>query len=191
MTSSNKNTFRAIGPLWGESTGHQCIPLTEASDAELWYFSSSAPCKNGANNRDAGDLRPLRSLWRQCIGYSLSRWIDNDVHWKYITLYEQMMIIMKMTMMIMMIIMWGLYIYNLISHMYIWYSKCQNVTHLKGNLSTTISACGVLNNFYRSKVPSWHVRTFYSALQRWMSCERHYRDLAHVACYKIHRIFSF
>ena len=122
MTSSNKNTFRATGPLWGESIGHQCIPLTEASDAELWYFPSSAPCENGANNRDAGDLRPLRSLWRQCIGYYLLRWIDNDVHWKYITLYEQMMIIMKMTMMIMMIIMWGLYIYNLISHMYIWYS---------------------------------------------------------------------
>ena len=82
-----------------------------------------------ANNRDAGDLRKSRSLWRHCIGYILSRWLDNDVHWKYITLLKQMMILMKMMMMIMMII-WGLYIHNVISHIYIWYSKCQNVTHL-------------------------------------------------------------
>ena len=38
MTSSNGNIFRFIRPLWGESTGHQWIPLTKASDAELWYF---------------------------------------------------------------------------------------------------------------------------------------------------------
>ena len=43
MTSSNGNIFRATGPLWGESTGHRGIPLTKASDAELWCFLWSAP----------------------------------------------------------------------------------------------------------------------------------------------------
>ena len=35
MTSSNVNIFRVTGPLWGESTGHRCIPLTKARDADL------------------------------------------------------------------------------------------------------------------------------------------------------------
>ena len=33
----------ATGPLWGESTGHRWIPLTKASDAELWCFLWPAP----------------------------------------------------------------------------------------------------------------------------------------------------
>ena len=43
MTSSNGNIFRVIGHLWGEFTGHRWIPLTKASDAELWCFLWSAP----------------------------------------------------------------------------------------------------------------------------------------------------
>ena len=35
MMSSNGNIFHTTGPLWGESTGHRCIRLTKASDAEL------------------------------------------------------------------------------------------------------------------------------------------------------------
>ena len=38
MMSSNGNIFRGTGPLWGESTGHRWIPLTGASDVELWCF---------------------------------------------------------------------------------------------------------------------------------------------------------
>ena len=38
MTSSNANIFCVTGPLCGEFTGHRWIPLTKASDAELWYF---------------------------------------------------------------------------------------------------------------------------------------------------------
>ena len=34
--------FHVIGPLWGESIGDRCIPLTKASDAELWHFLWSA-----------------------------------------------------------------------------------------------------------------------------------------------------
>ena len=35
--------FRVTGPLCGEFPGHQWIPLTKASDAELWCFLWSAP----------------------------------------------------------------------------------------------------------------------------------------------------
>ena len=47
MTSSNGNIFRVIGPLCGEFTGHRGIPLTKASDAELWCFLWSAPEHTG------------------------------------------------------------------------------------------------------------------------------------------------
>ena len=58
MTSSNGKIFRVTGPLCGEFTGHRWIPLTKASDAELWCFLWSAPWINGwVNNREAGDLR--------------------------------------------------------------------------------------------------------------------------------------
>ena len=43
MTSSNGNIFRLTGPLWGEFTGRRWIPLTKASDAELWCFLWSEP----------------------------------------------------------------------------------------------------------------------------------------------------
>ena len=43
MTSSNRNIFRVTGPLCGELTGHRWIPLTKASDAELWCFLWSTP----------------------------------------------------------------------------------------------------------------------------------------------------
>ena len=43
MTSSNGNNFRVTGPLCGEFTGHRWIPLTKASDAELWCFLYSVP----------------------------------------------------------------------------------------------------------------------------------------------------
>ena len=38
-------------------TVHRWIPLTKASDAELWCFLWSAPEKGRVNNREAGDLR--------------------------------------------------------------------------------------------------------------------------------------
>ena len=56
MTLSNANIFRVTGPLWGEFTGHQWIPLTYASDAELWCFLWSASVQT-----DAGVLRRHRS----------------------------------------------------------------------------------------------------------------------------------
>ena len=43
MTSWNVKIFRAVGPFGGEFTGNRWIPLTKATDAEHWYFISSAP----------------------------------------------------------------------------------------------------------------------------------------------------
>ena len=43
MTSPNENFFRVTGPVWEETTGNRWIPLTKASDAELWCFLWSAP----------------------------------------------------------------------------------------------------------------------------------------------------
>ena len=43
MTSSNENISRVTSPLCGESTNHRWIPLTKASEAELWCYLWSAP----------------------------------------------------------------------------------------------------------------------------------------------------
>ena len=43
MTSSNENIFHVTGHLWGESTCDRWLPLTKASDVELWCFLWSAP----------------------------------------------------------------------------------------------------------------------------------------------------
>ena len=32
------STFHITGPLWGESTNDQSIPITKGSNAELWWF---------------------------------------------------------------------------------------------------------------------------------------------------------
>ena len=40
-----KQIYRITGTLWGESSGHQWIPLTKVSDAELWGFLWLAPEK--------------------------------------------------------------------------------------------------------------------------------------------------
>ena len=62
MTSSNGNIFGVTGLLCGEFTGHRWIPLTMASDAELWYFLWSAP----ERSRHRWFETPSRSLWRYC-----------------------------------------------------------------------------------------------------------------------------
>ena len=58
MTSSNGNIFRVTGPLWGEYTGHQRIPLTKKQWRGALMFSLiRAWTKDWANNRKADDLR--------------------------------------------------------------------------------------------------------------------------------------
>ena len=43
MTSSYGNIFHVTGPLCREFTSHRWIPLTKASDTDLWCFLWSAP----------------------------------------------------------------------------------------------------------------------------------------------------
>ena len=57
MTSSNINIFRVTAHLCGELTGHRWIPLTKASDTEIWCFLVYAWTNDWINNYDAGDLR--------------------------------------------------------------------------------------------------------------------------------------
>ena len=65
-------------PLCGEFTGHRWIPLTKASDAELWYLLWYAWINGWINNREASDLRRHRApynvtaiLWSMfAIGHS-------------------------------------------------------------------------------------------------------------------------
>ena len=56
-------TFSALLALCGgEFTGDRRIPLTKASDAQLWCFLWSAPeWTVGLNDEDAGDLRHHRT----------------------------------------------------------------------------------------------------------------------------------
>ena len=63
MTSANVNIFRVTGPLYGEFTGHQWIPLTKASDAELDVFFDL--CLNKQWRRRWFDTQS-RSLSRHC-----------------------------------------------------------------------------------------------------------------------------
>ena len=53
MMSSNGNIFHVTGPLWGESTSDQLIPLTKASDMEFDVFFDLCLTKCWANNGDA------------------------------------------------------------------------------------------------------------------------------------------
>ena len=52
--------------MWGESTGHWWIPLTEASDAELWCFLWSGPEQTVEQSRRRWFDTPSWSLWRHC-----------------------------------------------------------------------------------------------------------------------------
>ena len=62
MTPSNGNIFRVTGSLCGKFTGYRWIPLTKASDAEVWCFFFICAWINGwVRNRDAGDLRRHRA----------------------------------------------------------------------------------------------------------------------------------
>ena len=65
MTSSNGNLFRVTGLLYGIFTGHPWLPLTKASDAELWCFFYLSPNKRlDKQSRHRWFETPLSSLWR-------------------------------------------------------------------------------------------------------------------------------
>ena len=69
-TSSNGNLFRVTGPLGGEFTGHRWIPLTKASDAELWRFFCMCLNKRFSKPSRHGRFQtPSPSLWRHSNVY--------------------------------------------------------------------------------------------------------------------------
>ena len=85
MTSSNGDIFRVTGLLCGEFTGLRWIPLTKASDAELWCFFFICARINGwVNNGEADDLRRYRAhydvtvMMYTCVHNILGLLIDND-----------------------------------------------------------------------------------------------------------------
>ena len=66
MTSSNGIIFRYTCPLCGEFTGHQWIPRTKASDAELWFFFDLRLNKRLSKQSWGWWFEtPSRPLWRQ------------------------------------------------------------------------------------------------------------------------------
>ena len=56
--------------LWGGSTGHRWIPLTKASDAELWCFLWFTPEQTAWQTTEQSRRQwfetPSRPLWRHC-----------------------------------------------------------------------------------------------------------------------------
>ena len=75
MTSSNGHIFRVSGPLWGEFAGHRWIPLTKASDAELWCFLWFVPGHRlSKQSRCRRCETPPRPLWRHINVSYLSHW---------------------------------------------------------------------------------------------------------------------
>ena len=72
MTSSNGNIFLVTGPLWGESTGHQWIPLTRASKADLWCFLDVR-----LNKRLS---KQSKCRWFQTPWHSLLRHCNDGIH---------------------------------------------------------------------------------------------------------------
>ena len=89
MTSSNENIFHVTGPLCGEFTGHRWIPLTKASDAELWCFYDL--CLNKRLSKQSWGWwieTPPCSLWRHCnvTGCAGHRWLCH-VYVVYLEVY--------------------------------------------------------------------------------------------------------
>ena len=72
MMSSNGNIFHVTGPLWGDFTGDQWIPVTKASDVELWCFLwSASEQKLSKQPRRWWFEMPSHPLWCHCNGMAL------------------------------------------------------------------------------------------------------------------------
>ena len=93
MTSSNGNIFHVTGPWCGEFTGPGWIPLTKASDAEIWYLIY-AWINGWVINREAGDLRRNRAHYDLTVMvwsiFSSSLLIEENGAWNLRILELQM-----------------------------------------------------------------------------------------------------
>ena len=84
MTSSNGNIFRVTGPLWGESTGDQWIPLTQRPLTQSFdvFFDMRLNNRLSKQSWHRWFETPVHSLWRHCYD---SRW-SNYMNPGYFTL---------------------------------------------------------------------------------------------------------
>ena len=88
MTSLHGNIFRITGPLCAKFTGHRWIPLTKASDAELWFFFLYL-CLDKRLSEQSWDWwfeTQFRSLRRHCNDLSLYTyysiiWLSVYIHY--------------------------------------------------------------------------------------------------------------
>ena len=80
MTSSNGSIFCVTGPSCGEFTGHRWIPLTKASDAELWCLLWSAPEQTVVHNRDGGDFKRHRAHYDATVVCTTKLWVNLQWH---------------------------------------------------------------------------------------------------------------
>ena len=69
MTSPNRCIFRFTDPLWGESTVARWIPLTKATEAELWCFLSAPEQWSRKKSRRRWFQTPSPSLRRHCVWF--------------------------------------------------------------------------------------------------------------------------
>ena len=76
MTLSNGNILHVTGTLYGKFTSHRWIPLTKATDVELWYFL-------WVNNRDTGDLRRHGAYDDVTAMYEHNCWTANCGLWYF------------------------------------------------------------------------------------------------------------
>ena len=74
MTSSKRIIFRVTGPLCGEFTGHRWIPITKASEAELWWFPLICAWINRwVNNREVGDFGRHRAHYDVILMFRVTK----------------------------------------------------------------------------------------------------------------------
>ena len=82
MMSSNGYIFHVTGPLCGEFSSHWGIPLTKASDTELFFFFFICAWTNGwVNERDASDLRC------HCAHHDITVMFLNENAWHLTTFF--------------------------------------------------------------------------------------------------------
>ena len=82
MTSwYNGSIFCVIGPLWGEFTGHWCIPFTKVSGAGFdVFFDLHLNKRLSKQSRHRWFETPSRSLWSQCNATAVTPVLT---HWRY------------------------------------------------------------------------------------------------------------
>ena len=88
LTSSNGNIFRVTGTCCWEFTSHRWIPLTKASDAELWYFLWSASERLSQQSWSYWFEKPSRSLCRHCNGWRVLLYLHRLAHVWVITFQQ-------------------------------------------------------------------------------------------------------